>query len=82
MHLCTNYGHPERAFFQKFQTFGLGQTNWADLFEAFREYQHYFGTVSALSMGKCIWFIQLQNTMVFRSKTCNFQITPKYDKRI
>ena len=25
-------GHPERAFFQKFETFGLGQTNWADFF--------------------------------------------------
>jgi hypothetical protein len=23
----TDYGHPERAFFQKFETFGLGQTN-------------------------------------------------------
>ena len=27
-----NYGHPERAFFQKFETFGLGQTNWAEIF--------------------------------------------------
>jgi hypothetical protein len=25
------YGHPERAFFQKFETFGLGQTNWAEI---------------------------------------------------
>ena len=25
----TDYGHPERAFFQKFDIFGLGQTNWA-----------------------------------------------------
>ena len=24
-------GHPERAFFQKFETFGLGQTNWAEI---------------------------------------------------
>ena len=24
----TDYGHPERAFFQKFEIFGLGQTNW------------------------------------------------------
>ena len=23
---ATDYGHPERAFFQKFETFGLGQT--------------------------------------------------------
>ena len=27
----TDYGHPERAFFQKFETFGLGQTNWAEI---------------------------------------------------
>ena len=30
-----DYGHPERAFFQKFETFGLGQTNWAEIYEAF-----------------------------------------------
>ena len=24
-------GHPNRAFFQKFETFGLGQTNWAEI---------------------------------------------------
>ena len=28
----TDYGHPERAVFQKFETFGLGQTNWAEIF--------------------------------------------------
>ena len=28
---CTDYGNPERAFFQKFETFGLGQTNWAEI---------------------------------------------------
>ena len=27
-----DYGHPERACFQKFETFGLGQTNWAEIF--------------------------------------------------
>ena len=27
----TEYGHPERAFFEKFETFGLGQTNWAEI---------------------------------------------------
>ena len=27
----TDYGHPERAFFQKFKTFGLGQTKWAEI---------------------------------------------------
>ena len=31
MVLCTENGHPERAFFQKFETFGLGQTNWAEI---------------------------------------------------
>ena len=30
MHVDTDYGHPERAFFQKFEIFGLGQTNWAE----------------------------------------------------
>ena len=29
----TDNGHPERAFFQKFETLGLGQTNWAENFE-------------------------------------------------
>ena len=27
----TDDGHPERAFFQKLETLGLGQTNWADI---------------------------------------------------
>ena len=27
----TDYGHPERPFFQKLETFGLGQTNWAEI---------------------------------------------------
>ena len=29
--MITDNGHPERAFFQKFETFGLGQTNWAEI---------------------------------------------------
>ena len=29
MFWTTDNGHPERALFQKFETFGLGQTNWA-----------------------------------------------------
>jgi hypothetical protein len=29
-----DYGHPERAFFQKLESFGLEQTNWAEIFEA------------------------------------------------
>ena len=28
----ADYGHPERAFFQKSRTFGLGQTSWAEMF--------------------------------------------------
>ena len=28
----TDYGHPERAFFQKSQTYGLGQTFCAEMF--------------------------------------------------
>ena len=27
----TDNGRPERAFFQKFESFGLGQTNWAEI---------------------------------------------------
>ena len=27
----TDYGHPDRAFFQKLETFGLGQINWAEI---------------------------------------------------
>ena len=29
--MTTDYGHPERAFFQKLETFGLGHTNWAEI---------------------------------------------------
>ena len=31
MHANTDNGHPERAFFQKFETFWHGQTNWAEI---------------------------------------------------
>ena len=53
-------------FFQKSETFGLGQTNWAQIFWGiwgiyFRaNYQHYFGTVISLSMVNkfpTIWLI-------------------------
>ena len=27
----TDDGHPERAFFQKLETFGFGQTKWAEI---------------------------------------------------
>ena len=67
-----------KLFFQEFETFGLGQTNWAEIFFRhlgyFRpKYQHCFGTVSPLSMGKCSWFSPLQKSLVFRSKTYNSQ---------
>ena len=29
--MLTDYKHPERAFFQKLETFGLWQTNWAEI---------------------------------------------------
>jgi hypothetical protein len=32
MSKSTDYEHPERAFFQKSEIFGLGQTNWAEIF--------------------------------------------------
>ena len=53
--LSTDYGHPERAFFQKSQTFGLGQTNWAEnvggIWSIFGRFiSTHFGTVSPLSM--------------------------------
>ena len=35
MLLDTDNGHPERAFFQKFESFGLGQTSWAEFWGAF-----------------------------------------------
>ena len=28
---ATDNGQPERAFFQKFESFGLWQTNWAEI---------------------------------------------------
>jgi hypothetical protein len=28
---ATEYGHPEKTFFSKIQTFGLEQTNWAEI---------------------------------------------------
>ena len=31
MNLITDYGHPERTFFQKFEIFWLGRTNWAEI---------------------------------------------------
>ena len=55
MCMTTDNGHPERAFFQKFETFGLGQTIWADKFWGIwgifsRFISTFFGTVSPLFM--------------------------------
>jgi hypothetical protein len=53
--LTMDYGHPKRAFFRKSQTFGLGQTNWAENFWGiwgiFGQFiSTHFGTVGSLSM--------------------------------
>ena len=53
----TTDGHPENAFFQKSQTFGLGQTNWAEkcsgiwgIFGRTSDFSTHLGTVSPLFM--------------------------------
>jgi hypothetical protein len=62
-------------FFQKFETFGLGQTDWAEILGGILAiFSHYFVTVSPLFMGKCSWIFFLQKTLVFGSKTYNSQI--------
>ena len=78
----TDYGHPERAFFQKYKFLGLDRQIGLKFYEAFLgyfwpNYKHYFSTVSPLSIGNCIWFSFLQKTLVFRSKTYNSQMLPK-----
>ena len=74
---------PRDTFFQDLKLLGLGRQIGLIFLRHLRyfwpTYQHYLGTVSPLSMGKFIWFISLQKTLVFRSKTYNSQITPKYD---
>ena len=56
MGTSTDYGHPERVFFfRKSQTFGLGQTNWAEKFWGIwgifgRFFSTHFGTVGSLSV--------------------------------
>ena len=80
--LCTDYRHPERAFFSKIRNFCA----WADKLDwnlmrhlgyFWPNYKQNFSTVSPLSMGKCSWFSSLQKTLVFRSKTYNSQMLPK-----
>ena len=75
----TDNGHPERTFFQKFETFGLGQTNWAEILGGILAISSQtIGTILALNMSplfirKCSWIFFLQKMLVFRSKTNNSQ---------
>ena len=75
----------QRELFSKIRNFWAWADKLGQIFGGYfgyfqPNYQHYFGTVSPLSMGKCIWFFFLQKTLVFRSKTYNSQMTPKHDK--
>ena len=48
-------GHPERAFSQNFETFGLGQTNWAEILRGiWGIYGQTIGTILALCV-PCPW---------------------------
>ena len=76
LYRLTDYRHPERAFFQKSRTFGLGQTFWAEIFWSIwgifgRTISTHFGTVSSLSMFSIIQPLFLQ-------KTKPLYPTPKY----
>ena len=44
----TDYEHPERPFFQKFETFGLGQTNWAEILGIWGIFGQTISTILAL----------------------------------
>ena len=65
---------PRESFFQKSQTFGLGQTFWAEMFWGIcgifgRTISTHFGTVSSLSMFSIIQPLFLQkNTFISTSK--------------
>ena len=76
--LWTAYLHPERAFFfEKSQTFGLGQTNWAkifwDIWIIFGQFiSSHFGTMGVFSMFSI-------NQLLFVQKTKRlFTILKKY----
>ena len=76
----------QRDFFQKSQTFGFGQTNWAEFFEAFGGI---FGqTISTIMYCESLvlekmYLVQLvvlpTKTLFFRPNTYKSQINPKYD---
>ena len=79
----TDNGHPEKAFFQKFKSFGLGQTNWTEILGCILVISSQtIGTILALwvpcswesvagsfSYKKC-WFLSLKHIH-------NSQILPK-----
>ena len=77
--LPTDYGHPERALFQKLETFGLGQTDWAEILWGIWGISGQ--TISSiLSLWvPCSWESVagslLQKTLIFRFKT------PKYSQK-
>ena len=49
----TDNGHPERPFFQKFESFGLGQTNWAEILGCILVISSQtIGTIESLVHGK------------------------------
>ena len=65
-------------FFKNLKLLGLGRQNGRTFLRHLGYFRpNYFGTVCPLSMGKCIWFIFLQKTLVFRSKTYNYLMLPK-----
>ena len=68
----TDTGTPRENFFQKSQTFGLGQTNWAEFFWGIwgifgQTISTHFGTVIPLSMFSIIQQLFLQKTRPFTS---------------
>ena len=79
----TDNGHPERAFFQKFESFGLGQTNWAEIFGCILIISSQtIGTILALWLWvSCSWESVAGS---FSYKKCWFlslkHITPKYSQ--
>ena len=67
----TDYGHPERAFLQKPETFVLVQTNWAEFLEGIWVI---FGTIS--TFGHCESLAHGKMYLVILP-TKNLDITPE-----
>ena len=77
------YRHPERAFFQKSQTFGLGQENWAKkcrgILGIFGRYI-FWHCESLLRGFDCLFgAVSFLKTLDFRPKIYESQINPKID---